>query len=89
MAPKYNMTSREFRIIGSISVITFFVVGHHSQLKYSVLDVANNMVRRMVCLPAHCSYELQPVHESSFGSLKLFRNETLVIYRRHVLGMAL
>jgi hypothetical protein len=65
--------------IDSISVITVFVDGHHSHLDISVLDVANSMGSRMVCLPAPCSYELQPVHESFLKSLKSHRNEALGI----------
>lgn len=74
--------------IDSISVITIFVNGHHSHLEISVLDVANNMGSRLFCFPAHCSYELQPVHESLFKSLKSPRNETLGIHRRQRPGMA-
>jgi hypothetical protein len=78
--------------IDSISVITVFVDEPHSHLEISVLDVANNMGSRMVCLsvclPAHCSYELPPVHESFFKSLKSPRNETLGTYRRQRPGMA-
>ncbi|XP_011859495.1 PREDICTED: uncharacterized protein LOC105556986 [Vollenhovia emeryi] len=89
MTPKGYITKEEFcnflthfnqhRIPGKCLLI---LDGHRTHLDFSVLEQARNYNIEILCLPAHCSHELQPLDKSCFKPLKHYWNEALDNYRR-------
>ena len=55
----------------------------------TVLDVAEAFGMKIMCFPAHCSHELQPLDESFFKSLKVYWNEAVDSFRRQEPGKSL
>ena len=55
----------------------------------TVLDVAEELGIKILCLPAHCSHELQPLDKSFFKSLKVYWNEAVDSFRRQHPGRSL
>ena len=55
----------------------------------SVLEVADEIGVTILCLPAHCSHELQPLDKSFFKPLKVYWNEAVDKFRRQYPGRSL
>lgn len=56
--------------------------GHKSHMDERILDVGEELGIEILCLPAHCSHELQPLDKSFFKPLKVYWNKALDTFRR-------
>ena len=89
MTPKgYIMTEvfykflRHFNQYRSSGNCLLILDGHGSHLDESTLTVAEELGITILCLPAHCSHELQPLDKSFFKPLKVYWNQALDTFRR-------
>lgn len=96
MTPKGYVTTevfcsflRHFNQYRSSGNCLLILDGHRSHMDVSVLDVAEELGIKILCLPAHCSHELQPLDKSFFKSLKVYWNEAVDSFRRQNPGRSL
>jgi hypothetical protein len=54
---------------------SFFLNENRSHLGSLVLDVVENLGIQLLCLPVHCSHELQPLDKSFLKPLKSYWND--------------
>ena len=57
---------------------------HRSRVDVSVLDLSKELGINLLCLPAHCSHELQPLDKSFFKSLKFYWNEVVDAFHKDI-----
>lgn len=76
---KFLRHFNNFRTPGSCLLI---LDGHKSHMDEAILNVADELGIEILCLPAHCSHELQPLDKSFFKPLKVYWNQALDTFRR-------
>ncbi|XP_065664636.1 uncharacterized protein LOC136086273 [Hydra vulgaris] len=96
MTPKGYITKEEFCTIlrhfnqhRLPDKALFIFDGYRSHLEIAVIKEAEKLNIHMICLPAHCSHELQLLDKSVFKPLKTYWNVSIDNFRRNFPGLSL